>query len=169
MFDLLEKILQVEARGHWRDWSELRCSKCPWRTYRKTLRKSDPKKILKTMECPECGAELKLEESIEESSIDFPREGLDLAIWDKEDDSYTLRVDVKERILAILEEYPDAPLVEIAEEIRVVGSLGTNQYLDSADLDIHIVPKNVDEWDEEGANKVIRWFNENRDEIDCAC
>ena len=103
---------------------------------------------------------------VDESSIDFPQISLDLAIWDKEDDTYTLREDVKKKILAVLEEYPDAPLLEIAEEIRIVGSIATNQYLDSADLDIHIVPKNIKEWDEEEANKVIRWFNENRDEID---
>lgn len=103
---------------------------------------------------------------VDESSIDFPRQDLDDAIWDKEDDTYTLKKEVKEKILAILEEYPDVLLLEIAEEIRIVGSLCTNQFLDVADCDAHIIPKNIDEWSEEEVNKVIRWFNENRDELD---
>jgi len=82
----------------------------------------------------------KILEDVKESSIDFPQESLDLAIWDKKDDTYTLREDVKKKILGVLEEYPDVSLLEIAEEIHIVGSLCTNQYLDSADLDIHIVP-----------------------------
>jgi hypothetical protein len=102
---------------------------------------------------------------IAESSIDFPREDLDPAIWDKEDDIYTLREDVKKKILAVLEKYPDVPLLEIAEEIRVVGSLCTNQFLGTADLDCHIVPKDIDDWSEEDVDKVIKWFNTNRDKI----
>ncbi len=105
-------------------------------------------------------------EKIEESSIDFPRESLDSAVWDLEGKIPILRADVKKKILAILERYPDVPLLEIAEEIRIVGSIGTNQFLPTADLDCHIIPKNLEEWDEEKTNKVIRWFNENRDEID---
>ena len=107
-----------------------------------------------------------LVESFNESSIDFPQESLDLAVWDKKDNTYTLREDVKNKILNILKKYPNAPLLEIAEEIHIVGSLCTNQFLDIADCDVHIVPKNIDEWDEEEVNKVIRWFNENRDDID---
>ena len=106
-----------------------------------------------------------LEKILQESSIDFPYQDPDDAIWDKEDDLYTLREDVKAKILAILEKYPDVPLLEIAEEIHIVGSLCTNQFLDTADCDVHIVPKNAKEWNEEETNKVIRWFNENRDEI----
>lgn len=105
-------------------------------------------------------------EKMLESSIDFPREDLDSAIWDKKGDGYILKEEIKNQILSVIEKYPDVPLLEIAEEIHIVGSMGTNQYQANADLDIHIVPKNVDEWDEEGTNKVIRWFNENRDEIE---
>lgn len=75
-----------------------------------------------------------------ESSIDFPRDSLDSAIWSKEDDTYILREDVKRKILSTLEKYSDVPLLEIAKEIRIVGSLTTNQYLDIADLDCHIIP-----------------------------
>jgi len=81
-----------------------------------------------------------LKNEVDESSIDFPQEDLDLSVWDKEDDSYTLREDVKKKILAVLEKYPDVPLLEIAKEIRIVGSIATNQFLPESDLDIHIVP-----------------------------
>lgn len=81
-----------------------------------------------------------MESLIEESSIDFPQASLDQAVWDLEGKIPILREEVKKKILAVLEKYPDVPLLEIAEEIRIVGSIATNQYLDSADLDIHIVP-----------------------------
>jgi len=103
---------------------------------------------------------------ISESSIDFARDGLDDAIWIKEDDTYILREDVKKKILAVLEKYSDIPLLEIAKEIRIVGSLATNQYLDTADLDIHIVPKNPDDWSEKSIKLLMDWFNDHRDEID---
>lgn len=101
-----------------------------------------------------------------ESSIDFPQESLDPAVWDLEGKIPILRKDVKEKILDLISKYPDKDLNDIAEEIRIVGSIGTNQFLDTADIDVHIVPKNIKEWDEEDVNKVIKWFNENRDEID---
>ena len=55
-----------------------------------------------------------------ESSIDYPRSSLDSSVWAKEDDVYTLKEDVKKKILAILEGYPDVLLLEIAKEIPIV-------------------------------------------------
>jgi len=79
-----------------------------------------------------------LNRDVFESNIDFPRVSLDPVIWIKKDDTYTLRV----------------------------GSIGTNQQLSDSDVDVHIVPKNLNGWDEKNVKKVIDWFNNNRDEID---
>lgn len=106
-----------------------------------------------------------LDRDVFESSIDFPRVSLDPTIWSKEDGNYTLRKDVKRKVLDVLKKYPDVPLLEIAKEIHIVGSSCTNQYLDTADLDTHIIPKSNEGWSEEKANKVIKWFNTNRDKI----
>jgi len=105
-------------------------------------------------------------ESVDESSIDFPRESLDLAIWDKKDDSYILRGEVKKQIIDLISKYSDKNLNDISEEIHIVGSIATNQYIDEADIDVHIIPKSIDEWSEEETNKVRKWFNEHRDELD---
>ena len=105
-------------------------------------------------------------EKMLESSIDFPREDLDSAIWDKKDDGYILKEEIKNQILAVLEKYPDVPLLEIAEEIRIVGSIGTTQYQDDADVDVHIIPKDLGGWSEEAVFDLQVWFNTHRDEID---
>lgn len=101
-----------------------------------------------------------------ESSIDFPREDLDDAIWDKEDDTYTLKDEVKIHIIGVISKYPDKDLNDIAKKIHIVGSIGTNQYSDTADIDVHIVPKDSSEWDEESILDLQVWFNKHRDEID---
>jgi len=119
---------------------------------------------------------------IHESSIDYPREGLSPEIWEKLDDgSYTLKRSVANDILSVLSKFEYGVLLDIAKEIRIVGSICSNQYSDNADIDVHIIP------DKEELNKVldtkrfidttedravqyqkeiITWFNEHRDEID---
>lgn len=107
-----------------------------------------------------------LDRNVFESSIDFPREGLDSAIWTKNDNGYILREDVKRKILSTLEKYSDVSLLKIAKEIRIVGSIATNQFLDNADLDIHVISRNPDDWSEKDVKLLMNWFNEHRDEID---
>ena len=107
-----------------------------------------------------------------ESSIDFPSEDLPLDIWQKEGDSYILKPELKEKILDALSQYPDLDLLDIADNIHIVGSIGTNLYDEDADIDIHIVPnpeklptKDPDELQELQRN-VMNWFKNNRDEKD---
>ena len=105
-------------------------------------------------------------EPVSESSIDFPQEDLDVSIWDKDDQGrYTLRTVVRQKILDILSKYPDRNLRDIAKEIHIVGSLATNQYTDDADIDVHVIPKDIELWSEDDVDKVIKWFNEHRDEF----
>lgn len=81
-----------------------------------------------------------LEKILDESSIDFPQLDLDTSVWDKKNSIYILKPGVKKRILDVISKFPDVPLLEITKEIRIVGSLCTNQFLSESDLDIHIVP-----------------------------
>jgi hypothetical protein len=122
-----------------------------------------------------------IERDIKESSIDFPSEGLLLEIWDKtENGEYRLKKEVKEEILEILDQFENGVLLDLAEEIRIVGSICSNQYSDEADIDVHIVPKEeelakvlstkeftdvVTSKDIQYQKKIIKWFNENREEI----
>lgn len=106
-----------------------------------------------------------LRKEVNESSIDFPREDLDLAIWDKEDDNYVLKDEVKEKIFDVIEKYPNTALRDIIDTIHIVGSIGTNLYEDDCDIDVHIIPKDVANWDEEKVREVWNWFNDHRDRI----
>jgi hypothetical protein len=100
-----------------------------------------------------------------ESSIDFARDGLDPAIWAKGDDTYTLKAEAKQEIFTFLKEYPGKDLIELADSIHIVGSIASNQYDDDADIDVHIVPKDIEKWDEQSVREVQVWFNEHRDEF----
>jgi len=102
--------------------------------YSEVTYKDSPKEYLSV--CREWGETM----PFNESSIDFPRESLDSAVWDMEDGNYVLKDEVKKQIIDLVSKYPDVPLLEIAKEIRIVGSIATNQFLDTADCDIHIVP-----------------------------
>lgn len=89
-----------------------------------------------------------------ESTIDFPQKDLPLAIWAKTGDSYVLKANVAEIIFNTLRKYTQVNLREIADDIHITGSIGTNQYTegdDPADLDVHIV---VDENKLENAAEV---------------
>jgi len=118
------------------------------------------------MVCPKCGAKLELAESIEESSIDFPKPTLDLAVWEEKQDGYHLRRDVREKILRVLDAYEPIDLLDMAREIRIVGSIGTNLYAEDADIDVHIVPEDFSIWDDEKVSALRKWFREQAEVID---
>jgi len=100
-----------------------------------------------------------------ESSIDFPRQGLDAAVWQKTGDDHVLRQDVKRHILAVLDRYPAENLRRIAAKIHIVGSINTNQFADDADIDVHIQPRDISGYGEEVPMQVKKWFDQNRDAI----
>lgn len=103
-----------------------------------------------------------------ESSVDFPSTDLPLDIWDKEDDKYVLNLDLKTRIFQALSAYPKIDLMNLAKQIHIVGSIGTNLFDDEADIDIHIIPhedklpNNIDLL--ELQKDIMNWFKNNRDE-----
>jgi len=79
---------------------------------------------------------------LDESAVSFPRPTLSPLVWDKMDDGvYELKPDVRGSIMKRLEAYPGFNLVDAAEEIHIVGSIGTNQYDDDSDIDVHVVPR----------------------------
>ena len=104
-----------------------------------------------------------------ESIIDYPQKDLSSDIWIKQDSQYLLKDDVKDKILAILKEYPHFDLTG-ADEIRIVGSLTSNQYVDTSDLDVHLVfgedklpkEKTPEDWQKD----IFKWFKDNREAIE---
>jgi len=99
-------------------------------------------------------------EVVGESSIDFPQKDLCPQVWNKKGNSYTLRPDVKSEILKFLEEYPQEDLQSIAKSIRIVGSIGTNQYTPVSDIDVHITLKDTTSFSEELQKDVLKWSRE---------
>jgi hypothetical protein len=62
-------------------------------------------------------------------------------IWGKnEDGSYVMKKDVESQIRNAIDKYPELKLSDIAKEIRVTGSMGTTQWTEDSDLDVHIIP-----------------------------
>lgn len=104
--------------------------------------------------------------SVGESTIDFPQEDLDLAIWEKKGNTYTLRPEVKGLIFSALDRYEPVDLRDIADNIHITGSIGTNQYTDDADIDVHIVTRPSKVKDGGIVQKeVFKWYKENRDRL----
>ena len=107
----------------------------------------------------------------EESTASFPSEDLPLDIWDKDETgNYKIKPELKETILDALSQYPDADLLDMAQSIKVVGSIGTNLYDEDADIDVHIEPKpeviegkSEDEL-AEFQRDVMNWFKNEREE-----
>lgn len=98
-----------------------------------------------------------------ESSIDFAKQSLDPTVWASND---IIREDVKKKILETLDAFDGLPLRDLAKQIRVVGSIGTNQYTEDADIDVHLVidPKDLPEEKTsiEWLKTVKWWFDDNQ-------
>lgn len=107
-------------------------------------------------------------EKIKESIIDYPVDGLCPEIWEKKGDKYSLIPIVRKKILLTLQQYPKFSLLGIpGATYHITGSIGTNQYQETTDIDIHIIPlKGCDYANEEVQKDVFVWFNQFRDEID---
>ena len=122
--------------------------------------------ILKAIIDLNCNEEL---EDLQESTASFPSEDLPLDIWDKTEDSYVLKPELKETILDALAQYPDLDLLDSAQHIRIVGSIGTNLYDEDADIDVHIEPKpsvlegKSEEELEELQRSIMSWFKQERE------
>lgn len=99
-----------------------------------------------------------------ESVIDYPRESLDLQVWNlTEGGEYEINPSVKRKIMQTLGTYSDVPEIHtLADEIHIVGSICTNQYVENTDIDVHlVVPKDSVYYnDEEFQEEVHKWFKE---------
>lgn len=82
---------------------------------------------------------IKVKNLVLESTIDFPQEDLDPAVWNKKANIYTIKPEIKGLIFNVLDKYEPVNLREIADTIHITGSIGTNQYTEDADVDVHIV------------------------------
>jgi hypothetical protein len=76
---------------------------------------------------------------LRESVIDYPREDLESTVWDKTGDSYTIKEPVRQKIVHTLSQYDRMDLDKVAKRIHITGSIGTNQYDDDTDIDVHLI------------------------------
>ena len=111
--------------------------------------------------------------SLLESSIDYPRDTLCPEIWDLEEDSKKpqIKEEVKEKILETLKKFKGGfDLNDAIQGVRVVGSIDSNRWDDDSDIDVHLtldkkkIPKTKS--DDDWQKTIIKWFADNRDEID---
>jgi hypothetical protein len=99
------------------------------------------------------------ESIILDSRIDFPREALCENIWDKRGDKYILKMAVKEVILDAAGMIQKPPIFNIINDIRIVGSICSNQYTLTSDIDVHFtLTKQLKQQSSDELNKKLRDF-----------
>lgn len=118
---------------------------------------------------------VKREESVNESSIDYPSEQLPMDVWDKTDKGYVLKPEIEDKIRALFKKFDrdhGVKLLADSDEVHIIGSIGTNQYESDADVDVHILKdpdtlkldvggKSSDDW----VREVIHWSWEPKNQI----
>lgn len=103
---------------------------------------------------------------LQESSVDFPQPGLSPDVWQKTEQGWEIRPEAEKKIYDVLKMYPHLDLVELADEIHVIGSIGTNQWTDESDVDVHLTIKKelpADKSYEDWQKDIKKWFKDNRD------
>lgn len=81
--------------------------------------------------------------SVNESVLDYPNgNSLDSKIWDKDDDSWTLKSNISSKIKEV-SEYIASKLKLKNPKAFIVGSICTNSYSDDSDIDLHIEVENL--------------------------
>lgn len=79
-----------------------------------------------------------INEYINESVIDIPKSELCPDIWEKINDEYRLKPDVRQYLIDLAITICDyAKLSEKHLEFHITGSITSNQYTDNADIDLH--------------------------------
>lgn len=86
---------------------------------------------------------LAIESTVSDSRIDFPQEYLSNEVWDRKDGKYILKDDVKEVILDAVRKITKNTIFNIIKDIRIVGSICSNQYTSSSDIDVHFTIKTL--------------------------
>jgi len=100
-----------------------------------------------------------LNRDVFESLIDFGQPGLDPDVWTEDDGQFVLAEGVEAKILEFIKSYPNKDLLAETDNLHMVGSMTTNQYLEDSDIDIHLFPKDVGIWDEDKVWEVKKWFD----------
>ncbi len=101
---------------------------------------------------------------VNESLIDYPKTDLSKEVWDKVGSKYYLKQEVEGKILSLLTKH-NPNLLKMAQEVRIVGSICSNQYLDDSDIDVHIIPKNPEYFNESSVRAIMKWYEIRRDEL----
>lgn len=103
--------------------------------------------------------------AILESIIDFPQADLSAEVWNNIGNEYTIKPEIKEKILDLISQYPGLDLSSIYDTIHIVGSICTNQYTDDSDIDVHIIPKTL-KYTEEQVQHIFKWFNKHAEDLE---
>lgn len=93
-----------------------------------------------------------------ESVLDYPKEDLDKNVWTKnERGEYVLTPDAEEKISNVVRFMTDGDGVHLNSfGVRITGSITSNQYSDTSDVDVHFSSDEISETDAEEFNKVFR-------------
>lgn len=116
-------------------------------------------------------------DAVVESSIDYPQKTLPPEVWELVGGEYRMKKGVKEYITKLLINYKKLDITELAKEIHITGSIGTNQYTEESDVDVHCIVDTQELLDysetvnaeektpEQWVKDVFKWYNDNRQDI----
>ena len=102
--------------------------------YLQTIKKSVIEKYLIDIKEDICHAKL-----LTESAIDFPYPTLSKTVWNIDSDKPTLREENKIKILNLIKSYPKFDLNSIIKTIHIIGSICSNRYISTTDIDTHLI------------------------------
>lgn len=99
----------------------------------------------------------------DESVIDFPKaEGLCSEVWDKAvspidgiSEVYVLKPDVKDKVLKLADAVSQKAQVNGGVIVHITGSITSNSYTSNADVDVHILSRQVLDEDPEAIQKRV--------------
>lgn len=99
------------------------------------------------------------ESIILDSRIDFPQETLCQDLWTEKEGKYTLKSEVRDVILDAVELIKKQPIFNNISSVRIVGSMCSNQYTSSSDIDVHFIPTKINKtMTTEELNKKLKTF-----------
>jgi hypothetical protein len=84
---------------------------------------------------------------IKESIVDYAHNTLDTELWDIKQQPPKIKPEVKDKIMGSLKDhFSDNFFKNYIDEVHITGSIATKQWKHDTDIDVHIIPKDIEKY-----------------------